>query len=269
MNLIVFGLTLLTVGAPPSILLLDLVLKKPAHKTISLLGLPALIVVLAIASYSYMADHVLFEALFWGTLAGIVATAALDSIRIPGYLMGYMPLDLPLRFGTKILNLDNKLMTNMMLKVSDYILDEMGKGVSTTKLMDAKGMPRLRVPEIRKLINPALNELCLTERIPKHKIRFLGYLWHYSNGISFGIAHILFFGQAGWIYTFGFGMLLAIVFLSIIKFLIPILKLDYKLPSVVLLAHVAVVLAIGTITLSYLPPEANAYSLLGILSKSP
>ncbi len=76
------------------------------------------------------------------------------------------------------------------------------------------------------------------------KVRLTGYAWHYSNGVAFGIADAVLFGRGPWLFTIVFGLTLAFVFLTIIRFLIPPMRLGVKLPLVVLLAHLAVILVL-------------------------
>ncbi len=62
--------------------------------------------------------------------------------------------------------------------------------------------------------------------------------------------------------TIGFGLLLAIVFLTIIRFLIPPMKPGFKLPFVVLLAHVAVIIVLTIVTQSYVTSAGDNGSIL-------
>lgn len=265
MHPILAGLALLAVGAPSQILMLDVLGKTKAPGSIKWLAPPALVLLIGVVVFSVLNQLSLINLIGVGLVAGIIGTAALDSIRIPGYLLGLMPLDLPLRFGTKALNLDNKFMLAMMPKVMDYVNKEVARGVSTRTLMDEKGFPRLPVRVIRDFARPTLGEVLRENNVPLWKVRLTGYLWHYLNGASFGIAHTILFGKGAWIYTIGFGLLLAIVFLTILKFLVPPMRPGFKLPAVVLLAHAAVVVVLGLITQIFVTSADEAYSFLQIL----
>jgi len=265
MGLVLFGLTLLAIGTPSQLLLLDLLGVFKAPRSIKLLSPPALILIVVIVFYSSLNSSSFLDLLAVGAAAGILGTVALDSVRIPGYLLGYMPMDLPVRFGTKALNLDSKFMLGMMPKVMGYVSDEMAKGISPKVLMDGKAFPRLPVGVIRGFARPTLKEVLQENRTPLWKVRLTGYLWHYSNGASFGVAHALLFGRGPWFFTAGFGLLLAAVFLMIIRFLIPPMKPGVKLPAVVLLAHLGVILVLGLVTQTLLSPSADAQSLLHML----
>ncbi len=266
MKLIIFGLTLLAIGAPSQFLLLDILGIVKARIIIKRLALPALILIVGISISSLLRGLPLANLIAVGLLAGILATVGLDTIRIPGYLLGYMPLDLPLRFGTKALNLDEKFMLGMMPKVMGYVNEQIAKGVSTRTLMDEKGFPKLPVKVIRSFAKPTLAEVLSENNVPFWKVRLTGYLWHYSNGASFGIAHALLFGRGAWIFTIGFGLLLAVIFLTIIRFLVPPMKPGFKLPAIVFLAHGAVIVVLGVITQALVTPAGETYSFLGMLS---
>ncbi len=67
----------------------------------------------------------------------------------------------------------------------------------------------------------------------------------------------------GWILTIGFGLLLAVVFLVILRFLIPPMRPGLKLPALVLLAHAEVILVLGVITQKFVTTAGEGYSVLG------
>ncbi|MFQ5903002.1 MAG: hypothetical protein ACE5JO_04865 [Candidatus Binatia bacterium] len=236
----------------------------PAREGWKKLGAPSAILLGIVIFFSF--DTPLTSLIGWGIVAGFLGTLALDSIRIPGYLLGYMPLDLPLRFGTMMLDIDKKLKLKMMSRVLSYVNEEVEKGRDVMEVTGGStGVPRLRVSEIRKLIGPALTTTAEENQVTIPRIRTLGYLWHYTNGISFGIAHAILFGRGSWLLTVAFGLLLATVFLSILRLLIPPMRPGLKLPAVVILAHLAVILVLGTVTQTFISPDAEQHSLLQIL----
>jgi len=261
MSLLLDSLTLLAIGTPSQLLILDILGKFKAPRSIRLLAPPALVLIASISIYARFTQSPLVNLIFVGLISGILGTLALDSIRIPGYLLGYMPLDLPLRFGTKALSLDDKFMLGMMPKVLGYVNDQMAKGVSPKRLMNEKGFPRLPVKIIRSFARPTMTEVLSQNKVPLWKVRFTGYLWHYSNGASFGIAHAVLFGKGPWILTIGFGLLLAIIFLTIIRFLVPPMSPGFKLPAVVLLAHLAVILVLGSLVQNYVTAAGDEESM--------
>lgn len=266
MNLVLAGLALVAAGTPSQLLLLDVFGKLKAPRSIKLLAPLGLVIMVGILVFSLLNDLPLADLILVGAIAGIVGTLGLDSIRIPGYLLGYMPLDLPLRFGTKALNLDDKFMLGMMPKVLNYVNDQMAKGVPSSSLMNPVGFPQVPVSVVRGFARPTLKEVLSKNNVPLWKVRVSGYLWHYSNGASFGIAHAILFGRGPWLFTIGFGLILATVFLTILRKLVPPMKPGYKLPAVVFMAHGAVILILGLITQNLVTQLGDSDSFLRLAS---
>ncbi len=258
-------LVILAAAAVPSQMLLGDVLGIiRAPRSLRIFGIPALVLFIALLLFVFANHGVLFGAIAVGVGVGILSTLALDSIRIPGYLTGNMPMDLPMRFGSMILGLDKRLKQQVQRRVLRHINEQIQEGVPSTELMDETGFPRLPLRTMRKLLKPAFKEVLEERGIPSWKVRGSGYLWHYTNGATFGIIHALLFG-ASWPFTIVFGLVLAGTFIFIIQYLIPPMKLGPRMPTVILLAHVAVILVFGFGFAAFLAPEASALSLLGQL----
>jgi hypothetical protein len=66
--------------------------------------LPAIAVLSAIAILSRKWEPNVARSIAWGALAGALATIPLEAIRIPGYLLGFMPGNLPRLMGVLLLN---------------------------------------------------------------------------------------------------------------------------------------------------------------------
>jgi hypothetical protein len=247
------------------LLLMDLLGIFKAPKSIKLLAPPAFLLAVGLSVYAYSTGSPVANLVAAGVAAGLLGTLALDSIRIPGYLMGYMPLDLPLRFGTKVLGLDDKFMLAMMPKVMGYVNGKMGAGVSARELLNKKGFPSLPVGAVRSFARPTMGEVLAEEKVPLWKVRLTGYAWHYSNGVAFGIADAVLFGTGQWLFTVAFGLTLALVFLTIVRFLVPPMKLGAKLPLVVLLAHAAVVLVLLLVAHSLITAQGDSQSFISQL----
>ncbi|MEE9237598.1 MAG: hypothetical protein V3U52_07405 [Thermoplasmata archaeon] len=259
-------LTLAVVAVPSQMLLLDLLGKLPATKTLRFVGVPALVVFVLLLLFFSTSNSVLLGAVALGIAAGLLATLALDSIRIPGYLLRWMPMDLPMRFGTMILGLDKKLKLRVMSSVLSNVNEQIQQGVATNELMDEKGFPKLPMLSMRNLLRPAFKHVIEESGVPSWKVRTSGYLWHYTNGASFGVIHALLFG-ADWLFTILFGFLLAATFIAILRFMIPPMRLGRRMPSVILLAHVGVILVFGIVFQAFLSGGAMELSLLEQLTR--
>lgn len=237
--------------------------------SLKLIGLPALVLFLAATGISASVAPSLFVLIVLGLVAGLIATAGLDAIRLPGYLLGYMPLDLPLRFGSMALGLEKDFKLAMMGNVLPYVRKESEKG---RKMIGSDGFtPSLSVQEVRQFVLPSLTKVMRERRVSKFRISAVGYFWHYMNGASFGITHAILLGSGrgalGLTLTVGFGLLLATVFLLILRFLIPVMKVGKKLPLVVYLAHINVIWVLALIMQTFVPAEADAASLLTVVSR--
>ncbi len=265
-DLLIVLLTLAAAAVPSQMLLLDVLGKLPAPKTFRFIAIPAFVIFVILLLLFFTSNRIFFGAVTLGIGAGFLATLALDSIRIPGYLFRWMPMDLPMRFGTMILGLDTKLKLRVMSGVMGYVNEQIREGVPTTRLMDERGFPRLPMRTMRDLLRPAFRDVLQESRVPSWRVRASGYLWHYTNGASFGVIHALLFG-ANWPFTIAFGLLLAGTFLAILRFMIPPMLPGRRMPTVILLAHVGVILVLGSVFQTYLSAEASGLSLLGQLAK--
>jgi len=66
--------------------------------------LPAITVLAVIAVLSRKWEPAIARSIVWGAVAGALATIPLEAIRIPGYLLGFMPGNLPRLMGVLLLN---------------------------------------------------------------------------------------------------------------------------------------------------------------------
>ena len=256
-------------AVPPLLLLAEVTEKFRTPRSLKLIGLPALILFLVASGISTFAAPSLAILIGWGLVAGLIATVGLDTVRISGYLFGYMPLDLPLRFGSMALGLESKFKLAMMGNVLPYAREEAEKG---RQLVPEGGfIPKLSVPEVKRFVLPSFMKVMKDTGISRFRITSSGYLWHYINGMSFGVTHAILLGSGRGILplglSVGFGLLLATVFLLIIRFLVPIMKPGVKLPIVVYLAHINVIWVLVLITQTFVPPEAEGASLFSIVPR--
>jgi len=66
--------------------------------------LPAIVALVVIVALSRKWEPVIARSIVWGALAGALATIPLEVIRISGYLLGFMPGNLPRLMGVLLLN---------------------------------------------------------------------------------------------------------------------------------------------------------------------
>lgn len=113
----------LLLGAPTAMLMLDRIRGLPAPKFLRTQGIPALILLVAITIYLVAWGHPLAGLIVWGLIGGLVATVALDAVRLAGVRLGAFPMDMPLMFGLIILGLapafQRNILANMVVRVAD------------------------------------------------------------------------------------------------------------------------------------------------------
>lgn len=66
--------------------------------------LPAIVVLAIVVALSRKWQPNVARSIAWGAFAGALATIPLEAIRIPGYLLGFMPGNLPRLMGVLLLN---------------------------------------------------------------------------------------------------------------------------------------------------------------------
>lgn len=103
MNWILWTAAFLLLGAPTAMLILDRLAGLSAKKFFRTQGFPALVVFFAISLYAFASSDPLFDLIWWGFIGGIVATVALDAVRLIGVRAGAFPMDMPMMFGAMVL----------------------------------------------------------------------------------------------------------------------------------------------------------------------
>ena len=66
--------------------------------------IPAVVLLAGIAVWTWRRAPLVARSIVWGTLAGTVATLALEAVRLPGYRFGFMPGNLPRLMGVLLLD---------------------------------------------------------------------------------------------------------------------------------------------------------------------
>lgn len=337
-------LTLVTIGAPTGALMLDRVRGFPAPKFIKTQGVPALVVFLVVAAYAAVTGNLLADLILWGLVGGLVATVALDVVRLIGVHFGAFPADMPRIFGSMALGsapyLPKHMMAGMVSMLSqlpdgprkdmmepriramarmpakerltfvsliyngltklgqvekERVLKTQIEIVSSLppdermRMMEAMDeamragglsnpppnpipafraglMPKLPMGMFHRLIDKAVPSAAQERGRTMGQVLFVGYLWHFINGATYGIAYTLLFGQGSWLLAFGWGTLVWLVMMVGMPKMMPMVQLSYpKFTIVPLLAHWAMAVPIGYFALSFISPEASASSLFGPL----
>jgi len=66
--------------------------------------LPAIAILVAVTLLSRKWEQAIARSVVWGVLAGVLATIPLEAIRVSGYLLGFMPGNLPRLMGVLLLD---------------------------------------------------------------------------------------------------------------------------------------------------------------------
>ncbi len=105
MNWVLWGLAFLLLGAPTAMLMLDRLAGLSARTFFRRQGLPALVGFVALSLYLFAVHDPLFDLIWWGFVGGIVATVALDAVRLVGVRARAFPMDMPMMFGAMVLGI--------------------------------------------------------------------------------------------------------------------------------------------------------------------
>jgi len=121
MHWIAWLLVFVSLGVPVGSLVVDRILGIPARKLFVWWGVPSLVVFILGTLYAAATRSPLLELIIWGVIAGWLATAALDTVRLIGVRFKAFPLDMPMMFGAIALGLAPKLQRNMMGQMVAHI----------------------------------------------------------------------------------------------------------------------------------------------------
>jgi hypothetical protein len=90
----------------------------------------------------------------------------------------------------------------------------------------------------------------------------VGYLWHFINGATYGMAYTLLFGRGSWPLVFAWGTLVWLVMMVGMPKMMPMIRLPYPRFTIVpLLAHWTMAVAIGYFALNFIPSTADNYTI--------
>ncbi|GBD08762.1 hypothetical protein HRbin22_01003 [Candidatus Thermoflexus japonica] len=116
-----WALVFLSLAAPVGSLVIDRILGIPARRLFGLWGLPSLgAFLIGILSAAAVGDP-LSELVAWGAIGGLVATAALDVVRLIGVALGAFPMDMPSMFGLIALGQAPRFQRQMMAQMVAHL----------------------------------------------------------------------------------------------------------------------------------------------------
>lgn len=117
MNWILWALVFFSLGAPVGSLVIDRIFGIPARTLFKWWGMPSLVAFLIGLVGALVTGNPLAELVLWGLVAGVLATIALDIVRLIGVELGAFPMDMPRMFGVIALGLAPQLQRNMIAQM--------------------------------------------------------------------------------------------------------------------------------------------------------
>lgn len=155
-NLPFWIISLVLIGIPTILLMLDRILDLPSNRLIKVLALPSLIAFVLLVTYLGSFGDPLFILILWGGVGGLVGTVALDSIRLIGVEFNAFPVDMPQIFGAMALgvapNIPKHIMANMVGMLAE-LPEERRKEIMTPRLKAISQLPeRERIMFMRMMM---------------------------------------------------------------------------------------------------------------------
>jgi hypothetical protein len=237
---------------PLCILLLSAIHNINAKWLWKVFGIPSLITLGFIWFYSSQVGLPLASLIGWGIVSGIALTVALDIIRLAGVKLKTLPMDMPISFGLRATGLFEEVKKRMMAK---------------RKEMNITVMPEeLTMFGVAAMMKPIIMQV-LTEKNAKAKVMFWGYVWHFLNGITFGLCYTLVVGSGHWLIALNWGVLVWVLMMLVMPAMMSGAKITPNIFFTALVAHIVM-----AIPLMYIPPavlsiEATRNTLLAFLVK--
>ncbi len=341
MNWILWGLAFFLLGAPTAMLMLDRLAGLSARRFFRTQGLPALVVFVALSMYTFTVREPLFDLIWWGFIGGIVATLALDAVRLIGVRAGAFPMDMPMMFGAMVLGVAPVVQKKIVAQVVEDIaalpaearhremlarmmylavapawrrrvlmsgmldglrklpqdkadamrrsqieiltslpekqrvammktMDELMMGVSPAeepfparlRSPSEIKLPQIPMADFRDKAKKAFSQASEETGVSPGRIATAGYLWHFANGASYGIAFTLLFGAGSWPLALLWGIFVwAIMMVSMPK-MMPMVRFPRSFPIVPLLAHLAMAIPIGYFAINFVSAPGSSSSLI-------
>lgn len=122
MDWLLWILALVSLGVPVGSLTIDRIFGIPARLQWKVWGIPSLIAFLVALFGGLASGNGVAELILWGIVSGLLATAALDVVRLFGHhVLHAFPLDMPQMFGTIAYGLAPQLQRNVMGQMVKFL----------------------------------------------------------------------------------------------------------------------------------------------------
>ncbi len=131
-----------------------------------------------------------------------------------------------------------------------------------------RGLPRIPMGVARELLAAAIPKTASESGVSWATVLAVGYGWHLLNGLGFGVAYTLLFGQGTWALALGWGLFIWAGMMVTMPIMMPAIR--FPMPGflvVPFVAHVAMAGPIGYFALKASPLAHAASLLAGVLSR--
>jgi len=119
---------------------------------------------------------------------------------------------------------------------------------------------------VAAMMKPIIMQV-LTEKNAKSKVMFWGYVWHFLNGITFGLTYTLVFGAGHWLIALGCGLTVWALMMLVMPTLMNGAKITASIFFTALVAHIVMALPLIWIPPATISAEATKNTLLALLTK--
>lgn len=103
--------------------MLDRVKGYPAPKFIKTQGVAAFIAFILLTTYLWYTNNPTYNLILWGAIGGVIATVALDIVRLTGLRFRQFPMDMPQMFGAMALAVAPRIPKNVMAGMVQMLAD--------------------------------------------------------------------------------------------------------------------------------------------------
>lgn len=122
-------------------------------------------------------------------------------------------------------------------------------------------LPQITMADFRRKAKKAFSQASKETKVSGTRIATAGYLWHFVNGATYGIAFTLLFGAGSWSLAILWGIFVWAVMMVSMPKMMPMVRFPRSFPIVPLLAHIAMVIPIGFFAINFVSAEGSSSSL--------
>ncbi len=123
-------------------------------------------------------------------------------------------------------------------------------------------LPQITMADFRRKAKTASPQASEETKVSRARIATAGYLWHFANGATYGIAFTLLFGAGSWPLVILWGIFVWAVMMVSMPKMMPMIRFPRSFPLVPLIAHIAMAIPIGFFAINFVSPGASSSSLV-------